>query len=44
MSKQKNKDKKPITRETLKFMLKLVWKEKPHLFFLWQHRTTPLQI
>ena len=35
MSKQKNKDKKPITRETLKFMLKLVWKEKPHLFFLY---------
>lgn len=29
------KDKKPITRETLKFMIKLVWKEKPHLFFLY---------
>ncbi len=33
-AKQK-KDKKPITRETLKFMIKLVWKEKPYLFFLY---------
>lgn len=35
MSKQTKKDKKPITRETLKFMIGLAWKEKPHLFFLY---------
>lgn len=36
MSETKSKEpRKPITRETLKFMLKLAWKEKPHLYFLY---------
>lgn len=35
MSRTGKTPKLPITRETLKFMFRLVWREKPHLFFLY---------